>query len=174
MKSACVAILLSFCALTNAAPSQPDKPSPPAAAKAKPSYSLAEGYFVKNTHPIPASGISCLWFETQADFDQVLQKTPPLMYSQPTKPVSLNDAIAVAIIHQGTTVPEMKVTSVTVQGNVLVVEYTSKTPPAAGTATFAVPLVLVVPKASLKGVQAVSFIENGREAGSAQRPGKQN
>ena len=78
------------------------------------SYSRGEGYFVKNTHPIPANGISCLWLDSQADFEQVFQKAPPLMNSKRTAPLSLDGAVTFAIIHQGSSVPEMTVTSVTV------------------------------------------------------------
>ena len=135
------------------------------------SYSRGEGYFVKNTHPIPANGISCLWLDGQANFDQVFQKAPPLMNSKRSVPLSLVDAVAFAVIYQGTTVPEMKVTSVTVKDGAAVVAYTLTQPKSEGTATFAVPLIIVVDKAAIDkagGAKIVRFIENGKEIGTAQ------
>lgn len=133
-------------------------------------YTQGEGYFVKNTHPIPANGISCLWLETQADFDAVFQKTPPLMNAKRTDPVSLAGALAFAIIHQGPYVPEMKITAVTVKDGAAVVAYTLTQPKGESTATFAVPLIIVVDKAALEkagGAKTVRFIENGKEIGTA-------
>jgi hypothetical protein len=134
-------------------------------------YTQGEGYFVKNTHPIPANGISCLWLNDQAAFDAVFQKAPPLMNSKRTDPVSRAGAVAFAIIHQGSAVPEMNMTSVTVADGVATVAYTLTQPKAEGSATFAVPLILVVDQAAIDkagGAKSVRFVENGKEIGTAQ------
>ena len=181
MNKLALAIMILACAPLAQAESKlppPDRKAPvvkPAVATV--GYTLGEGYFVKNTHPIPANGISCLWLAGQAEFDAVFQKTPPLMYQERMPPpVNLDGAVAFAIIYQGPSVPEMKVASVSVQGGVATVAYALQKPKQdGGTAVFAVPLIVVVKKVDLEkagGATRVSFVENGKEVGTAKPQGK--
>ncbi len=134
-------------------------------------YTQGEGYFVKNTYAMPANGVSCLWLETQTDFDAVFQKRPPLMNERHTAPVSLEGAVALAAIYEGDSVPEIKVTGVTVKDGVAEVAYNLKKPASDGMATYRKPLIIVVDKATLEkagGAKSVRFVENGKEIGAAQ------
>jgi hypothetical protein len=157
--------------ITKALPAAPAaNPAPAGAALA---YKLGEGYFVKNTHPIPAAGVDGLWLDTPEAFDAVFQKTPPLMGGRRTEQVDMTGTVALAVIYQGNSVPEMTVTSVTVKAGAVEVAYTLVRPAADGSAVFAVPLIVVVEKAALSkagGAKSVRFIENGKPAGTAAAP----
>ncbi len=177
------AVLFSFYTYANGVPpaivtivKAPAPAAQPAPAGAAVAHVLGEGYFVKNTHAIPASGADFLWLDTQAAFDEVFQKTPPLMGARHTDPVVLESAVALAVIHQGNCVPEIKVTAVTVKDGAVEVAYTLARPAEAdNSAVFAVPLIVVVEKAALAkagGAKEVRFIGNGKPAGTARAPGK--
>ncbi len=159
--------------LVKAPPAAPAATPAPAAA-AEVAYWLGEGYFVKNTHPIPAGGGDCLWLATQDAFDAVFQKTPPLMGGVRMAPVNLADSVALAVIYQGRSVPEMMVTSVAVKDGGVEIAY-KLVKPADGSAVFAVPLIVVIEKAALEkagGAKSVRFIENGKPIGTAAAPEK--
>ncbi|MFM8933090.1 MAG: hypothetical protein ACKOS8_14585, partial [Gemmataceae bacterium] len=55
----------------------PDHPGQPVPAK------LLGDYFVKNTTPIPPSGMLTLVVKNQDEFDQVFQQVPPLGLRRP-------------------------------------------------------------------------------------------
>jgi hypothetical protein len=175
--SATLALAFAASAQTAATPpaSQPD-----AAAKASattlPYSSACDGYFVKNTYKIPASKVGCLWLNSQAEFDQVFQLAPPMMYSKPNKPISMAGAVAFAVVYEGSTIPQFKMIGVRVNNGVVEVAYkmSRPTPTKQDTAVYSMPLIVVVNKSALDkagGAKSVRFIENGKEAGTAPAPG---
>ena len=70
----------------------------------------------------------------------------------------------VAVIHRGNAASTYEVEKLTTEGDTLTVRYKA-TEGKAGTAKFASPMILSVDKGKFK---KVVFIENGKEAGSAE------
>ncbi len=124
-------------------------------------YTVATGYFEKNNSGMKgdASYVNIL---TTKHFDSVFQAVPPLMGGK--RPVLLpaehfDKSFAAVVIKRGPAITTYTVEKVTLDadGNVYV-QYKAESGPA-GTAMFASPLIVSVPKDKAK---KVVFIENGK------------
>jgi hypothetical protein len=127
-------------------------PLPADPAPAAVPFVVRSGYFEKNTSGLSGPA-SYLVFADRAAFDAVFQQAPPLMNAR-AKPNPLpatgafdSDVVA-AVVRRGTSVFEYKVLSVTKLGDTVTVVYSADEKKGAGTATFASPLIVSVPKAA--------------------------
>lgn len=123
------------------------------------------GHFEKNNSGLTGEK-SFLVLPTQAAFEKVFGTVPPLMgankFNRLPAGVFEKDAV-VAVITRANAVTEYSDVSVTLEGKKLTVSYKARTGPA-GTAQFASPLILGLPKEKFN---EVVFIENGKKVGEA-------
>ncbi len=122
-------------------------------------------YFEKNNSGLKGAS-SFLAITDKAGFDKTFAARPPLMGGK--RPVLLpkgtfDKHVVVAVIKRGPSITTYDVQKVTRDGDTLYVQYKATSGPA-GTASFASPLIIGVPKEQVK---RVVFIENGKAAGSS-------
>jgi hypothetical protein len=138
-------------------------------AKGKPvEYTVYTAYFEKNTSGLKGA-TSFLCITDQEAFDKIFQARPPLMGGEKPKLLP-NDAfekhIVAAAILRGDKPYQYKTEKVTADDGTLYVRYQAKaTGDDKGTAKFASPLVITVPKEKYK---SIVFIANGKKAGTAE------
>lgn len=123
-----------------------------------------KGYFEKNTSGLKGE-FSLLAITTREKFDsvfgfgRVIGKLPPLL---PTEQDAFAKSLVVGVITRGTAVTTYKVEQVTADGNTLMVTYSSTTPKGGGTAMYASPMIIAVPRGTYT---SVVFVENGKTLG---------
>lgn len=131
-------------------------------------FSLHGGHFEKNNAGLKGDQ-SFLLLTTREGFDKifgagfVMGKKPNVVPKD-----AFDKNVVVATIKRGNAVTNYEVEKVTLdKDGTLYVQYKATTNPAnpAGTATFASPLIISVPKDKVK---KVTFIENGKTVGTAE------
>ncbi|MGH7575742.1 MAG: hypothetical protein ACREM1_11545 [Longimicrobiales bacterium] len=130
-------------------------------------YTEYSGYFESNKSGL-SGDVSLLAFTDQEDFDEIFGTVPlpPVEAKKEQLPENAFDSLmVVAVIHRGKEYLNYHVKKVTAAGGTLTVDYDTTTRPPPGTGSFAVPMILSVPKGPYK---SVVFIENGSEAGTAE------
>ncbi|VTR92253.1 unnamed protein product [Gemmata massiliana] len=127
----------------------------------KAAHTVYDAYFEKNNSGL--KGDATYTALTSKDgFEKVFAARPPLMGGK--KPVLLapdafDKHFVAAVIKRGPAITTYKVEAVTLdKDGILYVQYKAESGPA-GTATFASPLIVSVPK---EGAKKVTFIENGK------------
>jgi hypothetical protein len=117
------------------------------------------GYFESNKSGLKGDS-SYLYFADQAAFDKIFLAVPPTGAKKPVLlPEKAFDKMAVvAVVKRGNAVTEYAVEKVTDDKGTLYVQYKA-TAGKPGTATFASPLIVSVPKGKYT---SVVFIENGK------------
>jgi hypothetical protein len=133
----------------------------------KPEFTVHTGHFEKNTSGLKGDA-SFLLYKDAAEFEKVFGTVPPagLGAGRKSNPVTkevLDKMMVVAVIKRGKAITTYTEVSATADGETLTVKYTAETG-APGTATFASPLVVAVPKGK---ITKVVFVENGKEVGTA-------
>jgi len=128
-------------------------------------YTLHGGHFEKNTAGLKGDQ-SFLLFTDRDAFDKifgagfVMGKKPPVVPKD-----AFEKNVVVAVITRGKAITTYEVEKMTLdKDGTLYVQYKATTG-AAGTATFASPLVVSAPKEKVK---KVAFIENGKTVGTAE------
>jgi hypothetical protein len=122
-------------------------------------------YFEKNNSGLTGEA-SFLAIADQKGFDTVfgvgfvMGKKPDLLPKD-----AFDKKLVLAVIKRGNMVFEYKDVAVTKTDNVLYVAYTANGKGAGGTAKFASPLIVEIPKGDYK---SVVFFENGKKAGMAE------
>ncbi len=129
-----------------------------------PAFTVHTGHFEKNSSGLSGDA-SFLLFTSAEAFDKVFGTVPPVGVRKPS-PVNtgaFDKTVVAAVVRRGKAVVTYTEVSVKIDGDTATVKYSSEagTP---GTATFASPLVVSLPKAS---VTKVVFVENGKEVGTA-------
>ena len=154
----------------------PDHPGQPV-----PTQVLGE-YFVKNTTPIPPSGMLTLVVKNQEAFDQVFQQVPPLGLRRPggpkpdqkkTTPLP-RDAfpghVVLAVATKAHASAEYSQVKVTRMDDTIRLHFKSyvhetkrlgKADPKSSAAVFVSPLIVMVPAKALEGVKSVEFAQDG-------------
>ncbi len=133
-----------------------ETPGPPATAVAHQSHG---GYFVSNQFE-PEAPTSFVVLKDQAAFDQVFGVAMVMRdKSLRLPPNAFAEKWVVAAIHRGKAFVHYQVESVLLEGKALSLRYTTHFD-AEGSAEFACPLIVSVPKGDYATVQ---FIENGKE-----------
>lgn len=121
-------------------------------------------HFVKNDAGLKGNE-SFLLLTTRAGFDKVFGVGRVMGDGQKFVPKDAFDNKAVlAVVHKGNAVWTYKVDGVTAADGTVTVRYKA-TKGEAGSATFASPLIVTVPK---EGVKRAVFVENGKEVGTAE------
>ena len=151
---------LGLCALALVGVSRADD-----ATKEKPvTFEQHSGYFESNKSGLKGPA-SYLAFTDAAAFNKVFG----VGFTMGKKPNVLpkgafDKRLAVAVIKRGDAIWQYKVNKVTAKDGTLTVAYEATSRGAGGTARFASPLIVSVPKDKYKTVE---FIENGKKVGSA-------
>jgi len=132
----------------------------PAAEPAELKYDTYSGYFVLNKFE-PNAAESFVVASSQEQFDNVFGAAF-VMHDKSHRLAkgAFESSIVVAAIKRGNALWDFKVDSVVVADGVVQLKYTAKSQPNQ-TASFAVPLIVSIPKGDYK---AVEFIENGKSA----------
>jgi hypothetical protein len=128
-------------------------------------FTLHSGHFESNKSGLKGDS-SYLHIKDQLGFDKIFGTVPPLgakKHNWVPKGTFEKSAI-VAVIKRGTSTFTYSDVSVTLDGTTLKVSYKA-VGGQPSTANFATPLILSVPKDKFK---KVVFIENGKEAGTAE------
>ena len=126
-------------------------------------YEIHTGHFQKNDAGLKGDA-SYLVFTDRDAFDKVFGQVPPLGGME--KPFdyvpkgAFEKDLVVAVIKRGKTTTEYKVDKVTQDDGTLYVQYTAKPKGKEGSAMFASPLIISVPKDKYR---SVVFLENGKE-----------
>ncbi len=128
-------------------------------------FTLHKGYFESNKSGLKGDA-SYLVIADQKKFDE----TFGLAVTMGAKPVPLpKDAfetlMVVATIHRGKAIWEYNVKSVTADKDALYVAYEATSKEGSGTATFASPMVVSVPKGKYT---SVVFLENGKKVATVE------
>lgn len=119
-------------------------------------YTVHSGYFVSNEFE-PNTASSFVVLQNQKEFDRVFGVAAVMFdRSRRLEPNVFSNRIVVAAIHRGHADIKYRVVSVTRNGAVLQIRYTTKTDRTPLT-EYACPLILSVPR---DGYSAVQFIEN--------------
>ncbi len=142
-----------------------------AAGAADVTWSVADGYFVKNTYT-PPGGTGCLVCADAAAFDTVFQKVPPLMRQTPIPAADLEANFVVAVVKQGNQAFRLAVRVVRLEEGVLTVDYTCEITERDLSWTQSVPLIVQVDRSVLAGLKRVVFVENGRRVGEQELAGE--
>ncbi len=134
----------------------------------KPSSTIHTGHFVRNDTGDEARSLYLL--KDLEAFEKVFGTVPPLnnnggRKTDPVKDGMFEKNVVVAVVIRGMAISTYTEVSTKVAGEKLVVAYKCETGKP-GTATFASPLIVSVPKGEWK---TVSFIENGKEVGTAKQ-----
>lgn len=132
----------------------------------KPGSTIHTGHFVRNDTGDDARSLY-LCSDLEA-FEKLFGTVPPLngnggRKTNPVKEDVFEKNAVVAVVLRATAITTYTEVSTKVDGEKLVVSYKCETGKA-GSASFASPLILSVPKGEWK---TVSFIENGKEVGTA-------
>ena len=137
-------------------------PEPPAADSP---HAVYADYFVSNKAGL-AGAETFLVITRPAVFDSYFQLAPPVGGGKrtPLPADAFDKGPVAAAVKRGTVAYTFKVAGVTLAGDTATVRYTADAQGAAGTATFASPLIVTLPKAATK----VVFVENGKEVGTAE------
>ncbi len=123
-----------------------------------------DGYFVKNNTNQNAAR-TLLALANQEQFDRNFGVAAVMQDKSKRLPAEIfPKQLVVSIITRGTAVEQYAVESITLKDDTLMVRYQAKAAPSNGTATFASPLILSVPRA---GIKKVFFVENGQSVGDA-------
>lgn len=153
-------VLLAFTAalISTFAATAEDKPANP-----KPE-TIRTGHFEKNNSGLKGER-SFLILRDYDAFEKVFGTVPPLgkQKNNPVTKADFEKSVVVAVITRGPAVTSYGDVSGTSADGQFTLKYKSVTGPA-GTATFASPLLVVVPKEGLKGT---IFADDGAEVGQA-------
>jgi hypothetical protein len=122
-------------------------------------YERYNGYFEKNSSGL-TGGSSYLVFTNRDAFDKVFGVARVIGKQKFLPKDAFEKQAVVAVIKRGKAITNYKVDGVTADKGTLTVRYGAKMEEP-GTATFATPLILSVPKGKYKSVR---FIENGKKA----------
>lgn len=154
----------------------PDHPGQPVPAK------LLGDYFVKNTTPIPPSGMLTLVVKNQDEFDQVFQQVPPLglrrpggpnpdqKKTTPLPPDAFPGHVVLAIATKAHASAEYSQVKVTRTDDTIRLHFKSsvhegkrlgKAAPKSSAAVFVSPLIVMIPAKALEGVKSVEFAQDG-------------
>lgn len=152
----------------------PDQPAKPVQAQ------VLGDYFVKNTNPIPPSGLLTRVVKTQEAFDELVQQVPPLGLRRPggpdqkkTNPLPDNAfpshvVLAVATkAHASAQYSQVRVSRLDdtirlhFKSSVPEAKRLGKVDPKPGAAVFVSPLLVMIPARAMEGVQAVEFTQEG-------------
>jgi len=139
----------------------------PATAQDQPKVEFTEhkGHFERNDSGLKGP-TSFLLFTDKAAFDKIFGTTPPLMKEAGINRLpagTFEKGCVVAVITRADAITQYSDVKATAKGTTLTVSYKSKTGPA-GSAKFASPLILALPKEKYK---EVVFVEDGKEVGTA-------
>jgi hypothetical protein len=130
-----------------------------AAEPAKLPFDTYSGYFVSNKFA-PNAAESCVVITGQEQFNKVFGVAFVMRDKSHRLPKdAFKSLMVVAAIKRGSAVVEYKVEGVTIKDGVAELRYTT-TSKKSGTATFACPLIVSIPKGEYKAVQ---FVEGGKE-----------
>ena len=132
----------------------------------KPSSTVYTGHFVRNDTGNEARSMYLL--KDLEAFEKVFGTVPPLnnnggRKTNPVKEDVFEKNVVVAVVTRAMAITTYTEVSTKVDGEKLVVTYKCETGKA-GSASFASPLILSVPKGEWK---TVSFVQNGKEVGTA-------
>jgi hypothetical protein len=122
-------------------------------------------YFESNKSGLKGEA-SYLAFSDAGKFAAVLRPVPPVggRKTIPLPKDAFDKSLVLVVIRRGTQIHEYTVEKAEAKGDTVVLTFKSAAKGAAGgTATFASPLVVTVPKGKYKTVE---FIENGKKAGT--------
>ena len=134
-------------------------PAPDDTAKGKKvEYNVHNGHFEKNDAGLKGDS-SYLAFTDREAFDKVFGAAVTMRKKNFVPKDAFDKKMVVAVIKRGNALTEYKVEKVTADEGTLYVQYTAKMG-AAGTATFATPLIVSLDKDKYK---AVVFLENGKK-----------
>ena len=142
---------------------------------------ILDGYFVKNTTPIPPTGMAALILKDQETFDNTFQKVPPMGVRRPGTPDTLQKSIhlpenafdshvILAVATQAHATAEYSKVHVSRTNDLLRVQFKSsvahtnhlgKVDPKSTTAVFVSPLIVMVPAKALEGVKSIEFHQEG-------------
>jgi hypothetical protein len=128
-------------------------------------YTVYSSYFEKNNSGLKGEA-SFLALTDKDAFDKVFAARPPLMGGKKSVLLAkdvFDKQFVAAVVKRGNAITTYAVEKVTLDGDTLYVQYKA-TAGAAGTATFASPLIVTAPKDKVK---KIAFIENGKAAGTA-------
>lgn len=128
-------------------------------------FTQYNGHFEKNNSGL-AGAHSFLLLPSREAFDKVFGTVPPLMGNDKAVRLPANafdKGVVAAVVTRADAPTEYSDVTATLKGTTLTVAYKSKTGPA-GTAKFASPLILSLPKDKFKDVV---FVNNGKEVGTA-------
>jgi hypothetical protein len=125
----------------------------------KADFQVYDGYFESNKSGLDGKA-SFLVFTNQAAFDKVFRPVPPLGGKKKTllPADAFEGHLVAAVIKRGDRVWTYKVLSVAPCKGKVTITYEAKAPETGGSATFASPLIVRVPR---PGNQRVAFVENG-------------
>ena len=123
-------------------------------------WSVAEGYFVKNTYA-PPGGSGYLVCRDATAFEAVFQKVPPLMHQAPVPAADLEANFVVAVVKQGNQAFQLAVRDVRVAEGVLTLDYTCAVTEKHLSWVQSVPLIVQVDRSALAGLTRAVFVENG-------------
>ena len=129
-------------------------------------YTTYPDYFEKNNSGLKGD-VSFVAFTDKDAFAKVFSLRPPLMGGKKSVPLPekvFEKQVVFSVIKRGNAITTYTVEKVTADGDTIYVQYKS-TAGAAGTATFASPLVVAADKGKAK---QVVFIENGKNVGTAE------
>jgi hypothetical protein len=127
-------------------------------------FDVHSGYFESNRSGLKGES-SYLAFSDPTSFKNtfgtafVMGKRPNVLPKD-----AFDTKVVAAVIKRGTSIYQYKVKSATTLGKTLTVTYSAEERPGGGTARFASPLIVSVPKGDYK---EVVFVENGKKAGGA-------
>jgi hypothetical protein len=124
-------------------------------------YDVYTGYFESNKSGLKGDS-SYLFFSDEAGFGKVFLPTPPTAAKKPVllPQGAFEKKAVVAVVKRGNAITEYEVEKVTNDKGTLYLQYKTKTG-TAGTAMFASPLIVSVPK---EKYTSVVFTENGKTA----------
>ena len=133
----------------------------------KVAYTVHTGHFEKNTSPLKGE-VSFAAFTDKESFDKVFGTVPPLMKGKknnPVAPTAFDKSLAAVVITRGKSITTYAVEKVTLdKDGALYVQYKATAGPP-GSANFASPLIVTVPK---DGVKKVVFLSGGKTVGTAE------
>ena len=154
----------------------PDQPGKPVTAK------VLGDYFVKNTTPIPPSGMLTLVVKNQEAFEQVFQQVPPLglrrpggpnpdqKKTTPLPPDAFPGHVVLAVAIQARASAEYSQVRVARTEDTIRLHFKSsvaenkrlgKPDETSGTAIFVSPLLVMIPAQAMEGVRSVEFAQEG-------------
>jgi hypothetical protein len=152
----------------------PDQPGKPVQAQ------ILGDYFVKNTTPIPATGLLTRVVKTQEAFDEMVQQVPPLGLRRPggpdqklTTPLPADafpGHVVLAVATRAHASAEYSSIRVTRVDDTLTLQFKSSVPegkrlgkvdPLSSAAVFVSPLLVLVPAKAMEGVKSVEFAQDG-------------